>query len=339
MLWFIFLVSLSVSNVWSQVKIGDNPTDISPYAVFEIESLDRGLLIPRMSSAERDAAFGQDAPEGMMIFNTDTSLIQIWHQLINPTNGKPYQSDLVWEDVKTKTTIPSSAEQPENPQVGELYLDIKTDTVHVFNGSQWIQVNTNYNVQNELAIAVVSNTITRDAQFPNPKVGKLVWKQDCNCLQAYSGSTWVTINNAGNNITPQTVQAENGVSLTGTTFRLGGTLTAPTVIDASTANTLAIRGLQTSTQATDEILTTEPNTGVLRRRTLASLVDKEVVLVIATNGQAQFTTPLPITDADKVDVYRNGVRIDFIRINNSTIEVEREAVCYQGDEIRIVQFR
>ena len=65
----------------------------------------------------------------------------------------------------------------------------------------------------------------------------------------------------------------------------------------------------------------------------------EQFVVIAVDGQLLFTTPLPITDIQKIDVYRNGARISFTRINGTTIQIDKEATCYQGDEIRIVQLK
>ena len=62
-------------------------------------------------------------------------------------------------------------------------------------------------------------------------------------------------------------------------------------------------------------------------------------VITAIDGQLLFTTPLPITDIRKIDVYRNGARISFTRINATTIQIEKEATCYQGDEIRIVQLK
>ena len=60
-------------------------------------------------------------------------------------------------------------------------------------------------------------------------------------------------------------------------------------------------------------------------------------VITAVDGQLLFTTPLPITDIRKIDVYRNGVRISFTQIDATTIQIDKEATCYLGDEIRIVQ--
>ena len=63
----------------------------------------------------------------------------------------------------------------------------------------------------------------------------------------------------------------------------------------------------------------------------------EQFVITAVDGQLFFTTPLPITDIRKIDVYRNGARISFTQINATTIQIDKEATCYLGDEIRIVQ--
>jgi hypothetical protein len=65
----------------------------------------------------------------------------------------------------------------------------------------------------------------------------------------------------------------------------------------------------------------------------------EQSVTTAVDGQLLFTTPLPITDTQKIDVFRNGARIGFIQINATTIQIDKEAICYLGDEIRIVQLK
>jgi hypothetical protein len=58
---------------------------------------------------------------------------------------------------------------------------------------------------------------------------------------------------------------------------------------------------------------------------------------LASDGQTQFSTPLPISDIDKINVYRNGARIGATIVNSTTIALEPGVVCVSGDEIRIVQ--
>jgi hypothetical protein len=65
--------------------------------------------------------------------------------------------------------------------------------------------------------------------------------------------------------------ANNGLTELGDTVQLGGALTKATTITTSGTNTLAIAGLQ-SGASTDSILVANPTTGVLRRRSVSSVV-------------------------------------------------------------------
>mgnify|MGYP001587446576 CR=1 FL=1 len=117
-----------------------------------------------------------------------------------------------------------------------------------------------------------------------------------------------------------------------------GGLTQPTEIETNTTNTLAVSGLEQITPDDQhDIVITDNATGVLKRASLNSLVYQEVLSALAAEGQDQFTTPLPISSTHKINVYRNGVRVDFVQVGASSIKLEPEAMCYQDDEIRIVQ--
>jgi len=149
-------------------------------------------------------------------------------------------------------------------------------------------------------------------------------------MQVYDGTNWISMSTI--------TGASNGLNVVdNTTIKLGGDLIDPTVITTSATNTLAIKDLEVSTAVTDEIVMVEQSTGVLKRRSLSSLVQQKQVVLTAINGQLRFTTPLPVSSIEKLDVYRNGARINFIMINETTIELELEAICYEGDQIRIVQ--
>ncbi len=71
-LFFIGMLSL---QSFSQVKVGDNPTTINSSAALEVESTAKGLLPPRMTTAQRDAIV--QPATGLMIYNTTLSCLQI----------------------------------------------------------------------------------------------------------------------------------------------------------------------------------------------------------------------------------------------------------------------
>jgi len=57
--------------------------------------------------------------------------------------------------------------------------------------------------------------------------------------------------------------------------------------------------------------------------------------IVSVNGKTIFNTPEPITDINKISLYRNGVMISFTINNASSIAAEVPSVV--GDEIRIIQ--
>ena len=71
-----FSFFLSFINIFSQVKVGENPNNINPSAVLEAESTSKGFLPPRMTTAQRDAI--QNPALGLQIFNLTTNCLEIY---------------------------------------------------------------------------------------------------------------------------------------------------------------------------------------------------------------------------------------------------------------------
>ena len=205
----------------------------------------------------------------------------------------------------------------------------------VWDSNQWHPAQMDFDPKNEFALVVVLDDNNRDLQFPTPTTGEQVWNQACDCIQVYDGNAWTDISSLG------AISATNGINIgANTTIKFGGALVEPTKLTTDATNTLSIDGLQEITPTADNnVLTVDTNSGVITRTPLANLFQEEVTLTIAANdGQNQFATPMPITTPSKVNVYRNGVLIGFTVLNTTVVELESEAVCYAGDEIRIVQF-
>ena len=205
----------------------------------------------------------------------------------------------------------------------------------VWDGNQWRPAQMDFDPENEFALVVALDNNNRDLQFPTPNTGEQVWNQACDCIQVYDGNTWTDISSLG------AISATNGINIgANTTIKFGGALVEPTKLTTDATNTLSIDGLQEITPTADNnVLTVDTNSGVITRTPLANLFQEEVTLTIAANdGQNQFATPMPITAPSKVNVYRNGVLIGFTVLNSTVVELESDAVCFAGDEIRIVQF-
>ena len=204
----------------------------------------------------------------------------------------------------------------------------------IWDGAEWINVDGDSDPRNELGLDNVANDAERDILYPTPQVGDMVWNGASGNIQVWNGAAWVSFNS-----TTGTYTASNGLTLTGVNFELGGTLTHPTAINTGATNTLAITGLQSGNLDTDELVTINPTTGVLTRTPASQLMQEYQVVYTATAGQNQFPTPIPITNIDKVNVYRNGIRVGHIFINNTTIQLETGIICVNNDQVRIVQFR
>lgn len=71
----------------SQAQVGIGTTTPNPNTMLDIDSEEKGVLLPRMTTAQRDANLEDDNPltpppsdleEGTIIFNTDENALQFW---------------------------------------------------------------------------------------------------------------------------------------------------------------------------------------------------------------------------------------------------------------------
>ena len=146
-----FLVLGGSLGLQAQIKIGDNPTQISPYALLELESATQGLLIPRISSAERDAAFDANAPIGTLIYNTDTNQLQYLHLIVDPvarTESKTWEP--ATDGVATSSSVGTmTLETPGSS--GSLFYHEANNQLYVYNGLQeaWLPISGPIMITNE----------------------------------------------------------------------------------------------------------------------------------------------------------------------------------------------
>ncbi len=116
----VILVTQLVAT--AQVKIGDNPTTINSSSLLEMESSNKGLLIPRMTTAQRDAI--ASPATGLEIYNTSTGLFN-------------YYDGSVWVAIETEVRdnyilVKSVADFP-TAAGGIITLD--ADVLYEINGS------------------------------------------------------------------------------------------------------------------------------------------------------------------------------------------------------------
>lgn len=248
--------------------------------------------------------------EGAMVFNTDTKCIHVY------TNNN-------WKNLcDSKINVTTSSSAPTSNNTGDVWVDDSNyNLVSIWDGTVWIPVNANPKRGNG-----PPNTTTA----PSPLAGDIYVDINNGSLYTYNGTNWINNSSLAN--------ANNGLTVNSGTIQLGGNLITPTTITTDNSNTLAVQGLQNGNTTTDDIVTIDPTTGVLKKVPASSFTTplrEEVTKIIATDGQLDFNVTLFTTD--KINVYRNGARIDFTIVGANIIRVEPDAICYDGDEIRIVQ--
>jgi uncharacterized protein (TIGR02145 family) len=71
----VLLIGIISHSTNAQIKVGNNPTTLNSSAVLELESTTQGLLLPRMTTAQRNAI--SNTATGLVIFNTTTLVTEI----------------------------------------------------------------------------------------------------------------------------------------------------------------------------------------------------------------------------------------------------------------------
>jgi hypothetical protein len=144
----LFLLAALVycsSNIYAQVKIGNNPTTIDPNSILELEGSGKGVLMPRSTTVQIDNM--TNVPAGMLLFNTTDSalylkrdtgwvIIPIAQRGVNPTlqpASTPTYADFyaLMPGDNPATVMPGAAVQ--FPQNGPISGNISRITASTFN--------------------------------------------------------------------------------------------------------------------------------------------------------------------------------------------------------------
>lgn len=134
-------LSLSLSmafipSLTGQVKVGDNPNSIDGSAVFEVESTNKGVLIPRMTSAQRQAIASPAA--GLQVYDTNANALYYY----NGTNWVEVSPSSNSSNMfNTNGTIPSSTSRTIGLDGGSS-LNIDNNTLYVDGDNNRIGIGT-----------------------------------------------------------------------------------------------------------------------------------------------------------------------------------------------------
>jgi len=135
------------------------------------------------------------------------------------------------------------------------------------------------------------------------------------------------------------LRASNGLSMSGDTVQLGGTLSKPTTITTNATNTLAIDGLQSGSFATDSVVVADPSTGRLKRATASSLLISDEANFSATSGTLTYSVTGIPANVTRVWVFRNGAKlkagIDYTVSGTDLTFVQNGYTLTTGDDIEV----
>jgi len=299
----LFLFLAVIAN--GQVKIGTNVSSIDSNSILELESNNSALVITRMSDTEMNAIIPLN---GALVYNTDTKCVFVFEGSI-------------WKNLCTSGVMVITAPTPPTgAATGDIWINDTNNKVYVWDGAAYVPITKNpRNGDGPPDNATISDATAGDLYVENTSGD----------IYTYDGNDWII----------QTINVTNGLTkTTNNTVELGGSLNLATEIGTDATNTLAIIGLEEETENNNALVTVEENTGILRKVNISELLKQEEIVIIANDAQTQFSPPLTITSSQKLNVYRNGVKLGFTVIDDTTIELENPVVCYQNDEIRIVQF-
>jgi hypothetical protein len=128
------LIFFAGQLTFGQVKIGDNAENVSPYAILELESSNLGFIWPRLTNEQRNAAFTENIPIGLTIFNTDEQCIQYWDSQQWQCAGEGGENSNASGTILTGSGGPSNSETATNiinVRAGTLYIDYSNGELYV----------------------------------------------------------------------------------------------------------------------------------------------------------------------------------------------------------------
>jgi len=322
---FVLLAFSIVPALNAQNKIGGTvgPSDANAFLELgDATGSTKGLLLPRVSLQQTTLPNPLFAHvKGMLVYNITTN----GTDKPDVTEGIYYNDGTEW--IKLITTGGSG-------NAGTL-----TDANNGLgvNGGNTVQLGGALNQPTVLTASAANTLSVKGLQLGNSS-DSLIVSDPSGVLRKISFTQLI-----------QNLQVTNGLTYNAATrtIMLGGTLTQPVVINTDATNTLSLKGLTTGA-LTDNILMVDPTTGQVKYVDGSNLSgSRQVRVYTATDGQTSFTTPSPITSTDKVQVFRNGVEVDFhatvgantLTLDFSTYSDGYYTSCFAGDEVKIFQWK
>lgn len=159
----IITLILCTSSISFSQQVGIGTTNPDPSAFLDLTGTNKGLIIPRMTTSDRDNNI-KSPKSGILIFNTTTSSFQVSRE------------DNKWLDYETNIKV-------------DVATGTTTNTGNVGFGTATPDANT--------VLDIVSSEkgvlFPRSASDPIGVQGMLYYNTNTNKVKGYNGSTWINM--------------------------------------------------------------------------------------------------------------------------------------------------
>ncbi|MCT4616551.1 MAG: hypothetical protein N4A49_16990 [Marinifilaceae bacterium] len=222
---FIIFLIVVISNLnlfcQSKVIIGDKNDKELNKSILDLNSDNKGLLLPRLTSEQREAMFDSDdiTAQGMLVFDINIKRIFYW-------TGQS------WTFFSDEGLLFADKEPTGKFPAGSLYFNTTSQKMYIFVLNVWTEVNNPYDELQTLSeILSVSNSagmnVIKDVASPSDNqdlatkeyVDFVVAKINGSETKIISGNVNVTINGKGTALEPYEISFSNVVNAGNISFR------------------------------------------------------------------------------------------------------------------------
>ncbi|MCD8453953.1 hypothetical protein LNJ08_06060 [Tenacibaculum finnmarkense genomovar ulcerans] len=180
----LILVLLTNITLFAQVKIGDNPSDINPTSILELESTDKVFVLTRMDNTVMQSLLLNPDPDkrplqGALVYNTTDNCVFMY-------NGAAWVS--LCNLATSSVEVTPAATAPANPNKGDFWINTTTNQTSLFDGTNWVLLNSTTNTGSAVEV-------TPAATAPaNPNKGDFWINTTTNQTSLFDGAAWVLLN-------------------------------------------------------------------------------------------------------------------------------------------------
>lgn len=120
-----FFLLISGVSMAQGIGINEDSSTPDPSAILDVSSTSKGLLIPRMTSTERQNI--SSAATGLMVYDSEFESLFFY-------DGSS------WQPLAATVSGTGPAHIPSSPYPGQMYFDLTAEKLYVYVSSGWAEV-------------------------------------------------------------------------------------------------------------------------------------------------------------------------------------------------------